>query len=92
MPRVRFQPSGVEVEVEVGTTLYRAAVRAGLAVATACREEGWCGRCGLRVRGELSPESADEVRVKVDQRVDPELRLSCVTEVRGDVEASADYW
>lgn len=92
MPRVRFQPSGVEVEVEPGTTLYQAACRAGLAVATACREEGWCGRCGLRVRGELSPETDDEVRVKRDQRVEPALRLSCVSRVLGDVEASADYW
>ncbi len=92
MPRVRFQPSGVEVEVELGTTLYRAARRAGLAVATACREEGWCGRCGLRAHGDLSAERPDERRVKADQRVDDALRLSCVARVLGDVEATADYW
>ena len=53
-------------------------------------------RGGLRVLhaapDALSPERAPESARKSANRVDPELRLACLTVVRGDVVLTTDYW
>ena len=92
--RVRFEPAGIVVEVTEGTTLWEAAHRARLPVGTACKAEGICGRCGLRVLegAGLTEETEGERRVKEANRVRAELRLSCQAGVTGDLVVTADYW
>lgn len=46
---VRFQPSGISVSVEKGTTLLEAALAAGLTLAAPCGGAGRCGKCAVRV-------------------------------------------
>jgi ferredoxin len=92
---VRFEPSGREVALRAGGTLYEAAVAAGLPVGRACELEGICGRCGLTVLvgGEnLSRESPLERATKAANRVPREARLSCLARVRGPVVVTAGYW
>jgi len=79
-PRIRFAPSGRQVEVPAGTPLDEAARRAGLPLASSCRGEGLCARCGVRIlRGapHVAAEDAAERDAKRRNRVDPELRLAC---------------
>ena len=91
--RVRFEPSGREVEVEEGTSIFEAAQRADLPVGSSCGADGTCGRCGLRVvSGTLPPPTDRERKVAHDNRVSPDLRLSCMVEVTADVCLTADYW
>jgi len=91
-----FEPRGLHLEVDVGTTLFQAARSLGLPVGTACEAEGICGRCGLRPLSgaeHLSPETPSERRVKADNDVDPTLRLSCIVRVLGGpLVVTADYW
>lgn len=78
-----------------GTTLLDAALAAGLPVARSCGADGLCARCGLRIvegAAQLSPEAADETRIKRRNRVEAEIRLSCRATVHGDVVATALYW
>jgi adenylate cyclase len=93
-PRVTFQPSGSIVLVPPGSSLLDAARSAGLPLAGACRGDGLCGRCGVRVSsaGELPPESQRETRAKRRNRVAPELRLACQLTPTCDVEVTAAYW
>jgi 2Fe-2S ferredoxin len=94
-PLVRFQPSGRALRVERGTTLFEAARRAGLPMASACGADGLCARCGVRVLAgalALSPETQAEVRQKQRNRIDPTLRLACRALALGDVEVTAGYW
>jgi len=93
--RVRFLPSAIEIEVPPGTTLLDAALAAGLPIARSCGADGVCARCGLRIvegAASLSPEAADETRIKQRNRVAGELRLACRTTIHGDVTATALYW
>jgi uncharacterized 2Fe-2S/4Fe-4S cluster protein (DUF4445 family) len=93
--RVRFKPSGLEVDMPRGTTLLDAAIAAGLPIARSCGAEGVCAKCALCVvEGDehLSPEAADETRIKDRNRIDAELRLACRAEIRGDVTVTASYW
>jgi len=91
--KVRFMPSGVEVEVAAGTTVFDAAQLAGLPVGSSCGADGTCGKCGLRLlSGSLPSPTPREQKVAADNRTDPGLRLSCMVEVHSDVEITADYW
>lgn len=95
MARVRFLPGGQSIRVERGTSLLEATRRAGLPIAHACREQGLCGRCGLRVLSggeQLPEESALERLAKLRNRVDPRDRLACRVSVAGDLEVRASYW
>jgi uncharacterized 2Fe-2S/4Fe-4S cluster protein (DUF4445 family) len=93
--RVRFDPSGREIRVAVGTTLLEAARRAGLPIASACGGDALCGRCGVLVlAGEetIAPEDERETRAKRRNRVPAEQRLACRIPVSGDLQVTASYW
>ncbi len=95
MHRVRFIPSGREVEVPRGTTLLEAAIAAGLPIARSCGAEGVCAKCGLRIvaGGEsLAPASESETRIATRNRLDADLRLACRVVVCCDVTVTAPYW
>ena len=94
-PRVRFEPMGLEVAVPRGRRVYDVAMANGLPLAQSCRGEGICSRCGVRVlRGaeHLSPERRPERLRKAANQLDRELRLACLTTVRGPVVLTTDYW
>ena len=94
-PRVRFEPMGLEVAVPRGRRVYDVAMAHGLPLAQSCRGEGICSRCGVRVlRGaeHLSPERRPERLRKAANKLDRELRLACLTTVRGSVVLTTDYW
>ena len=50
MPRVRFYPTGEEVEAPLGRTLLQLAKEAGLVLPSTCGGDGICGRCRVVVR------------------------------------------
>ena len=51
--KVRFEPVGVEMEVEEGETVLNAAFRQGIALMHGCKE-GQCGSCkSVLIRGEI---------------------------------------
>ena len=92
---IRFEPSGAEVAVPIGTTLLEAARQAGLPVASACDRRLACGRCGLRIlAGDpgVAAESKREAEIKARNRIDLDLRLSCALPVRADLTVTAPYW
>jgi len=95
MPIVTFQPSGKTIEVESGTTLFIAAQRAGLPVASSCSEELVCGKCNLQIlKGmeSLSPPGAPELKLLRRDRQPEGDRLSCQAQIFGDCTVTARYW
>ncbi|RKY13306.1 MAG: ferredoxin [Planctomycetota bacterium] len=47
--KVRFEPVGVEVEVERGESVLEAAQKAGVYINSVCGGEGVCGKCRVRI-------------------------------------------
>ena len=94
--RVTFLPSEREIEIEAGEpTLLEATREAGLAIASACGENGACARCGLEIiagADALEEETDREIRIKERNRIDADLRLACRVHPRGDVTVRARYW
>jgi len=80
---IRFEPFGVEIEVEPGTTVLEAALEAGVHINASCGGEGVCGKCRViieegEVTGGISEKLSQEDR-------DKGLRLACGSLPEGDL-------
>lgn len=90
---IRCPALGRVVRATVGQTLFEALRAAGVPVASACRGEGICGRCGLEVlEGGLPPPDPVERACAARNRVPPGLRLSCRVVLTGGLVVRAPYW
>lgn len=82
---IRFQPIGRRISVPTGTTVYDAALRAGVELTSACGGEGRCGLCRVEpVSGDVTAVDAAE-RAVLGAQADEGIRLACRTEVLDDV-------
>jgi ferredoxin len=83
--RVRFLPSGREIQVSSGTFLTTAAVRAGVEIVHDCDGQGLCSTCQVHVEeGSESLSSPDpREHAQLGDRVERGWRLCCLTVVEG---------
>ena len=89
MPRVTFSPSGVVVDVAVGTSLFRAAEDAAMTTVSCCGITASCGRCRVTVLdGEDALTAPDARELAGIKRLAflPGDRFGCMAHVQGDVE------
>ncbi len=95
MPKVTFLPSGKSIEVDAGTSLFNAALEAGLPVASSCDQEFVCGRCNMQVvksPENLSPQSNVERRLLKKEKNPETDRISCQAKILGDCAVKTTYW
>ncbi len=74
---VRFEPEGAVVRVPRGTTAHAASIAAGVAIDAPCGGLGRCGRCVVRVEGEVTPPTVDEVSILGTEQIARGVRLGC---------------
>lgn len=95
MPWIRFKKNFPEIKVEVGANLMKSLLAAGLPVASSCNSEGVCAKCGIRILSgmeNLSQPNPTEVFLKEKNNIRSEFRVSCQTQVLGDVLVDVGYW
>lgn len=95
MPKIRFSKNYPEIEVPVGANLMRALLDAGLPVASSCHGDGVCAKCRiLVVEGleNLSRPNAVEMILRDRLKIPKHQRISCQTEVVGDIQIDTTYW
>ncbi|MBK9323123.1 MAG: 2Fe-2S iron-sulfur cluster binding domain-containing protein [Bdellovibrionaceae bacterium] len=95
MPRISFKKSRPSLEVPAGTNLMRCLIGAGLPVASSCNSEGVCAKCGIRIlegMQNLSSPNVTEIFLKEKNNIGGEIRISCQTQVLGDILVDASYW
>ncbi|MDY0166285.1 MAG: ASKHA domain-containing protein [Thermoguttaceae bacterium] len=80
---IAFQPSGQTVYVLPGTRLMEAAAGAGIVLDQPCGGAGVCGKCRVRIAGELCPPTPAEKRHFSNQELADGFRLACQTTVCG---------
>lgn len=85
MPRVRFEPAGLEIEIDAETTLREAAHLLGVSVYDRCGGLGACCNCVVTI-----VEGMDRITPKNDVEaavfyLDAQDRLSCQCRLTGDV-------
>jgi len=80
---IRFEPSGLKIEVPAGTVLIEAAHKAGIYLSSICGGDGYCGKCKVIIdRGQFQSRpttllTQDEIRENVV--------LACQTKVLSDI-------
>ena len=68
---------------------------AHLPVASSCLGDGVCGRCRVQIvsgKENLSPIGATEEILRDRLKIPAEQRISCQTNVLGDVTVDTSYW
>jgi len=94
MPKVRFEPDGIEIEVPVGTTILEASNQAHAQVGSACGGVCGCSTCHVYVKQgltDLSPAQEREEDI-MDKAFDvrPNSRLGCQAKILRDTTIVAE--
>jgi uncharacterized 2Fe-2S/4Fe-4S cluster protein (DUF4445 family) len=80
---VNFLPSGASVTVKEGTTILKAAERAGVYLNSVCGGEGTCGKCRVKVIFGRTREPATALLTK--EELADGIRLACRSSVHSPV-------
>lgn len=95
MPKIRFLKGRPEIDVPVGANVMKTLLEHDIAVASSCGGEGVCVKCVLKVssgRENLSAPNELEQELHEIHDLSRNERVSCQTQVLGDVTLDADYW
>jgi 2Fe-2S ferredoxin len=88
VPKIRFEPDGIEVEVPVGTSILEAARKCGAQVGSACGGVCACSTCHVYVKegfAALSPQGEREEDI-IDKAFDVQAnsRLGCQSQLKDE--------
>ncbi len=95
MPVIRFVKKYPEIQVAQGANLMKALLSAGLPVASSCLGDGICGKCRIHIvegSENLSQIAALEQILRDRLKTPREYRISCQTQILGDIVIDAGYW
>ena len=88
MPKVRFEPDGIEIEVPVGTSILEAAKKAHAQVGSACGGVCACSTCHVYVKeGARRPVGASDREEDILDKafdVQPTSRLGCQSKIESE--------
>ena len=83
-----LEPMGNRVEVDPETSVYEAAIRAGVELTAVCGGTGTCGKCKVfPVEGHYSEVTPSEKELLSGNEISSGLRLACLTQIRSDCTA-----
>ncbi len=83
MPTVTFLPFNIQIPVEAGETVLRAAMFAGVHINASCGGQGVCGKCRIHVEeGQVEGGRGKFIN---DEDFQDGFRLACSSQVVGDV-------
>ena len=89
MPKVRFEPDGIEIEVPIGTSILEASKKAHAQVGSACGGVCACSTCHVYVKEGLGAltEASDREEDIMDKAFDVKSnsRLGCQSKILRDV-------
>lgn len=95
MPTIRFLKKKPEVTVEAGANLMQALLDHQVPVASSCGGEGVCTKCLIKViegKENLSPPNETENDLREIHDFPKNERISCQTQVLGDITIDTTYW
>ena len=98
MPKVRFEPDGIEIEVPVGTSILEASNKAHSQVGSACGGVCACSTChvyvreGLETCNEASDDELDQLDNARGLELDSRLSCQCVPDGTQDVVVEIPAW
>ncbi len=86
MLKVAFLPDQKNVEVENGTTIMEAALKAGVYINSLCGGNGVCGRCKVQVTGGRVLADKDSISLLSKDEIKEGYVLACQAKIDHDME------
>ena len=83
------------IEISLGANLMASLLEAGIPVASSCHGDGVCGKCRVLVVSgaeNLSAANETELFLREQHQIKKDFRVSCQTQVLGNVCIDATYW
>lgn len=90
-----FQNKYPDFEVETGENLMFELLRKDIPVASSCHGDGICSKCRIKIVNgaeNLSLETEHEKFLKNKNNIPQDWRISCQTQVNGDLTIDTNYW
>ena len=96
MPKIKFAKTHNPIEANTTDSLLSQMREAGIPVASSCGGMGICGKCRVKVimgAQNISAMTDEERECLKNNNGNPDgERLSCQSELSGDVLVDTDYW
>jgi 2Fe-2S ferredoxin len=95
MPKIKLAKSGRILEAPMGANLFAFLNDMGVPVASSCGGEGVCTKCLVNVlegQENLTIENELEIDMRDIHDSPRSYRMSCQTEVNGDITIDTEYW
>lgn len=95
MAQISFVKSHQALQVEKGQNLMKALLTAEIPVASSCHGEGVCAKCRIKIisgQNNLSQPNDLELFLREKHSLAADLRISCQTQVLGDIQIDTSYW
>jgi 2Fe-2S ferredoxin len=89
------KPSIQSFTVSTEANLMQSLLDHDLPVASSCHGEGVCGKCKIKIISgaeNLSAPNEIEVFLAAQNNLKPDERISCQTQVLGDIKIDTGYW
>ncbi|RJP82742.1 MAG: DUF4445 domain-containing protein [Desulfobacteraceae bacterium] len=80
---IKFLPYNIDIEVEEGTTIIRAAMEAGVHVNASCGGEGVCGKCRILLEDGVVEDGISSMLDAAD--IEKGYRLACLAKVKSNL-------
>jgi len=95
MPQISLIKNKPHLNVPSGTNLMQALLDANISVASSCHGDGVCCKCVITIiegLDNLSPRTETEIELLDRNPLPPEKRVSCQTQITGDIKIDTGYW
>lgn len=93
--KISFQKNHNPIECELNENLMFELLRNEIPVASSCFGEGVCAKCRVQIiegANHLSAVSAHEEFLQKKFQLQSDERISCQTQVLGDIKIDTKYW
>lgn len=95
MPTITFTKHKKNIIVDVGANLMEVIMSQNIPIASSCGGDGVCAKCKVEITSgsqNLSKETERELFLKDINGISSNNRISCQTQVFGDVTIDTPYW
>lgn len=92
MPKINVRQKNLILEAPFGVNLMVFLQSQGVPVASSCLGDGICGKCRMRIHGQLPEPIVLEVETLKRNRASVDERLACQVQVDQALEVETSYW
>ncbi len=92
MPKITIKQKNLTLDAAIGSNLMTYLQSQNVAVASSCLGDGICGKCKMKILGNLPASNPLEAKILMRNQANEAERLACQVTIEGDLEVETTYW